>query len=366
MRVLHVLAETGWSGGEVQLDFLVRHLVARGHANRLVLAPDAKFAATASAVGVPVDVVDLRRPLRVRVRRAFRAAVTAFAPDVLHFGCGRSLLWGGIHARGIRVPVRVTTRRIDYPIGRFWRGWRYRSLVDHVVANSIGVQREVLAAGVAPDRVSLVHEGIDLAPWQGIRADRAAARQRLGIAPDALLLACAAALRPRKGQRDLLHAFALLRPRFPQARLFLAGDGTDLALLRRRAVALGIDAAVHIPGAVRPIRDLYAAADVFCMPSFHEGLSNACLEAGAAGLPQVVSPAGGLPEIVADGETGLVVRAGDPNAWSEALSALLADPARRERMGTAAAARVAALFPAQRMVENMERLFERLLRDADG
>jgi len=359
--LLHVLAERGYSGGEAQLEHLIAHLQARGHDNRVLLVAGARFAAPMRALGVEVLEAPLRTPWHPGLWRGIAAVLGRVQPDVLHFGCGRSLLWGGLAARRAKVPLRVTTRRIDYPIGWLWRGWRYRRLVDHVVANCGSVLRRVLAAGVPPERVTLVHEGIDLTPWQGLARERAAARRRLGIDDSALLISCAASLRPRKGQRLLLAAFARITAAHPASRLFLAGDGSDLAALRARARALGIAERVHLPGAVRPVQDLYAASDVFCMPSFHEGLSNACLEASAAGLPLVVSEAGGLPEIVADGETGSVVPCGDVAALAAALARMLRDPAWRERAGAAGAERTARLFTHTRMAAGMEALFLRLL-----
>lgn len=361
MRVLHVLAETGYSGGEVQLEHLLAHLQAQGHANTLLLPPEAKFEAVARRLGADVRLAPLRTPWSPSLWHGVRAAVLESRPDVLHFGCGRSLLWAGLAARRCGVPLRITTRRIDYPIGRGLRGARYRKLVDHVVANCASVLARVRAAGVPEDRVSLVHEGIDLKPWQGIRCARVRARELLGLPADALVVSCAASLRPRKGQAVLIDAFAALAVAHPQAVLVLAGEGTDHAALRARVERAGLAARVRLPGAIRPVQNLYAASDVFCMPSFHEGLSNACLEASAAGLPLVVTAVGGLPEIVADGVTGAVVPAGDAPVLSRALAAQLADPTLRDRYGAAGAQRTAAMFTHDKMAREMEALFLRLL-----
>lgn len=361
MRCLHILAERGYSGGELQLEHLLAHLVAAGHDNTVLLVPGAKFGAVAQRLGVAVRYAPLRSPWHLGLWRGVRTAIAALAPDVVHYGCGRSLLWGGLAARKAAQGVRITTRRIDYPIGRGLRGWRYRMLVDHVVANCAAVRARVLAAGVAPSRVTLIHEGIDVAPWQNLGAMRAAARAALSIPNEALLIACAASLRPRKGQRVLLDAFAGLAAGLPQARLILAGEGSDAGALRAHAARLGIAPRVSLPGAIRPVAQLYAASDVFCMPSFAEGLSNACLEASAAGLPLVVTDAGGLPEIVAHGETGEVVAAGDADVLRAALARLLADPALRARYGAAGAARTAALFTHTGMAQATEALWLRLV-----
>ena len=362
MRVLHVLAEPGWSGGEEQLRILVEHLARRGHENVLLLMPQAKFRSVGERLGLQVHTAQLRRWFDPRVGPGIRGILRGVNPDVLHFGCGRSLLWVGLATRRIAVPLKITTRRIDYPIGRWpWRAFRYRSLVDHVVANCEAVRQRVLGAGVAPDKVTVVHEGIELAPWQGLLERRTPARRTLAIADDALVLCCPATLRPRKGQRALIRAFAGVARRFPTALLVLAGEGSDLESLRRLVAELGLTGRVHIPGAVRPVADLYAASDVFCLASTHEGLANACLEASAAGLPCVVTAAGGLPEIVVDGTTGCVVPIGDEAALALALEALLASPELRARFGTAGALRTAERFSAARSAEGMEALLLALL-----
>ncbi len=365
MRVLHVLAETGYSGGEQQLEHLVRYLHEQGHTNELVLAPGAKFAGVGSELGLRIHDVPLRRPFAPAMWSGTRRAVRAADPQVLHFGCGRSLLWAGLATRGLRVPLRITTRRIDYPIGRVpWRAMRYRRLVDHTAANCQSVRRRVLDAGVPEDRVTLVHEGIDVEPWRGAREGRDAARDLLALPGDAIVVSCAASLRPRKGQRILIEAFAGLVDEFPNAILILAGSGTDLEPLRAEVARRELGERILVPGVIKPVRDLYAASDLFVMPSYHEGLSNACLEASASGLPQIVSSVGGLPEIVEHGVTGEVVPPGDASALREALRRYLGDGTRRAKAGEAGRIRTAENFTARRMAEGMEALFERLLASA--
>jgi glycosyltransferase involved in cell wall biosynthesis len=372
MKVLHVLAEKGYSGGELQLEHVVRHLQQRGHDNALVLPPNARFAEVArDRIGIAEDrihTVDLRRPLRPPVALRLRRALLEELPDVLHFGCGRSLLWGGLFALGwhppgsSQRPLRVTTRRIDYPIPRsFWKAGRYKHLVDHTVANCRSVERRVLDAGVPPERVTVVYEGIDVEPWTHVPEQRASARRAFDLDAEDLLVICPATLRPRKGQAVLIEAFARIAASHPRARLLLAGDGPDRTALQRQAEALRLGDRIQVPGPIRPPEPMFAAADVLVMPSFHEGLSNACLEGSAAGLPLVVTTVGGLPEIVADGETGFTVPPGEVAPLAEALDRLLGDANLRRRCGEAGAERTCSLFTAQRSVEGIEALWTRLL-----
>ncbi|MEO6594656.1 MAG: glycosyltransferase family 4 protein [Planctomycetota bacterium] len=360
MRLLHVLAEKGYSGGEVQLRLLIEHFERHGFANYVLLAPGARFAAVAHELGVPVHEAPLRRWWRPdlwhRIRRAYRAV----DPDVVHFACGRSLYLGGLAARGMRAKT-FTIRRIDYPVRKgILGGFRYTRLCDHTVAICDAIRQRLLAGGVPDERITVVYDGLDPAPWTRLREQRAAARRRLGIAADAQVISCAGVLRPRKGQHVLLAAFAKLAASHPRAVLFLAGGGSELGRLQRQAVLAGLERRVFLPGPVRPVHDVYAASDLFVMPSFHEGLCNACLEASFAGLPQVVSDAGGNGEIVVDGVTGAVVPKGDVGALADALSRYLADPAMAEVHGLAGRARSLQMFTADRLGPEIEAVVRRL------
>jgi glycosyltransferase involved in cell wall biosynthesis len=237
----------------------------------VLLAPGAKFAAAAREMGVTVHEAPLRRWWRPDLWWKTRAAYRRVQPDVVHFACGRSLLLAGLALRGMPAK-KFTIRRIDYPIAKGWRGGaRYTRLVDHTIAICDAIRRRLIAAGVPNDRITLVYDGIDPRPWTGLQDRKAAARARLGIAADAQVVSCAGILRPRKGQHVLIDAFARLANDFPRAVLFLAGGGSEHERLRAQAARLGLAARVFLPGPVKPVFDVYAASDLFVMPSFHEG-----------------------------------------------------------------------------------------------
>ncbi len=161
-----------------------------------------------------------------------------------------------------------------------------------------------------------------------------------------------------KGILDLVEALEALRARFPEARLECAGDG-DLDAIRMRASALGIRDAVILPGWVGPryCAHLYARAAVFVLPSHAEGLPMSLLEAMAAGCAVVASAVGGIPDLVADGENGLLVPPNDCVRLHQALESLLADPALRMRLGNAARATIERRFAAPAAVERLEQLY---------
>lgn len=173
----------------------------------------------------------------------------------------------------------------------------------------------------------------------GIRTDRYAPAQG-----DGGHVVFVGRLDPVKGVTLLLEAFAALRARHPGARLTVAGDGGIRARLEARAKALGLAEAVRFPGYLDEgqVADLLATADMLVLPSFAEGLPVVLMEALAARIPVIATQIAGVPELVEDGVTGLIVPPGDVVALEAAISRLLSDPDLRARMGAAGRAKVEA------------------------
>jgi glycosyltransferase involved in cell wall biosynthesis len=164
---------------------------------------------------------------------------------------------------------------------------------------------------------------------------------------------------PRKGIRFLLEAAAQLKPRFPDLKVVLAGDGFERPELAHLAADLGIGADVTFLGWV-PNADLppyYRAAAVSVIPSLEEGFGIPAAEAMGCEVAVVASDAGGLPEVVEHGVTGLVVPRGDSTALAQAIGALLTDPERRRAMGLAGRERALRLFDWDRSAEQFEQLY---------
>jgi L-malate glycosyltransferase len=222
------------------------------------------------------------------------------------------------HARPGFGPLR---RRVEKQVS---------AAADVVCANAAAVARLCIAEeGCSPDRVAVVHNGIDLR-----RFDALAARPLEGPLPDGgPLVAVVANLWPVKDHRTLLEAAHQVRCRIPDARFALVGDGPERNPLLRRIEELGLRDAVHLLGTRYDVPAILGRASAFCLPSRAEGLSNAIMEAMAAGLPVVATDAGGNPELVRDGGTGFVVPVGDASAMAQRLVEMLSEPARAREMG---------------------------------
>jgi len=211
-----------------------------------------------------------------------------------------------------------------------------------VVSNSDFYKAHYGRLGLDPRRIRVIRSGV--AP--AIPASGAGVRARYGIRDDEVLVTCLARLVERKGQDDLIRAQSGLR-------LLFVGDGPHRQRLENRGAILA--------GTRRDIPEILAASDIVALPSrFGEGCPNALLEAMAAGKPVVACRTGGIPEVVADGETGLLVPREDRDALRAALLRLAGDPELRARMGAAGRDRALREFPVDRLVRSYESLYSEL------
>lgn len=226
---------------------------------------------------------------------------------------------------------------------------------DRVVALSEEDLHEQLRYALAPrSRYRVIRNGIVLPPGpaQGPRA------RVPGRGP---VVGSVGRLTREKGHGLLLDAVARLRPRCPGLRAQIVGGGPDAENLRRRAQALGIAEAVEWRGHRADVFQELAAMDLYVHPALYEGQGLAILEAMACGRPVIATAVGGVPAVVRDGETGVLVPPHDPEAMARAIEALWRDPARAERLARSARAYVERTFPIRAMVQAYEQLYKGLL-----
>jgi len=282
----------------------------------------------------------LLRQERIRILFTFM-----FHPTVL----GRVVGWL------CHVPVRISSERVMAWEGRGRRllnQWTV-PLATHVVAVSERVAAYAAREfRIPPDRLITIVNGVDLEHFRPVMRERDAGPPVIG---------CTARLHRKSDHATLLRAFARLSARWPEARLLLVGHGPEGPRLRALADALGVSPRVHFLGEQPDVAPYLAQMDLYVQASMAEGMPNSVLEAMATGLPVVATAVGGTPELVLDGQTGLLVAPGDPSALADALLALLADRRLAESLGRAGRARVEAHFGEQLMIQQMEALLDRLV-----
>jgi glycosyltransferase involved in cell wall biosynthesis len=366
MRIVHAIARLNVGGAALQVLELAAGQLRRGHDVLVVhgrLAEgEESMAYLAGERDVPTVYVDaLRRELGahegsaiVAVRRILRER----RPDVLHTHAAKAGAVGRIAALTARQPkVRVHTFHGHVLRGYFGaRQERAFTLAERVLARTSAlvavspeVRDDLVALGVAPPgRFTVIAYGFDFA-------------EPAHEGSNGFAVGYAGRLTAIKRPLDLVRVLRGLVDRGVDATLVVVGDGEDRPAVEALAAELGVTQRMRLAGYQRDMAGWYGRFDAFCLASANEGTPVAAIEALAAGVPVVATRVGGTPAVVDDGETGFLVEAGDADSLAARLADLAADPELRGRMGRLGAERMRERYGIERMVEETERLYERLL-----
>jgi glycosyltransferase involved in cell wall biosynthesis len=356
MRILHVDTATEWRGGQNQIVVTAEGQLSRGH-DVLVLANEAgELLVRARAATLPVRAAAVGRgDLSFRTLSAIREAVRAFTPDVIHVHESHGIPGAILAARGNSSrPALVVSRRVDFPL-RLLSRLKYGRM-DRILAVSRAVRDVLVRSGLEPGKVVLVHEGVrDRRPLAGGRD----ALRSLGIPEDALLVGNVAQLVDHKDHATLLRAAAIVLEGRPSTRFLICGDGPLRAELEVLATSLRIRDRVTFAGFRGDLDSLVPCFDIFCLSSHLEGLGTSVLDAMCFARPVVATRAGGIPDAVADGETGRLAEPRDHAGLARALIETLDSKPLRDRYGAAGRARFEKDFTSAAMVEATLRAYAR-------
>ena len=282
--------------------------------------------------------------------------------DLVHTNTSVTL-GGAAAARVAGIPHVWHVREIYTGFERWWPA--YRRLL--VTADALPcVSRATWAQFDGAPEACVLPDGLAIDPW---RADRAVARAAVGVPTDATVVAVLGRISGWKGQDVLVRALgqAALSGRGDIVALIAGdpwrGEERHLRHLHEIAARLGVSGRVVVAGFRADVENVYGAADVVVVPSKHpDPFPNAALEAAAAGCCVVAGAHGGLPEMLRDGETGILVGPDDPRALADVIARLADDPARREALGAAARPDVRERFSTALMLERVQTLYDRLTR----
>ncbi len=365
LSVVHVVLSLQTGGLERVVTDLVGEERALGQRVAVVTLSDrGELASTVEAAGVPVICAHKPAGLRFKTTQDLAAIFGKLRPDVVHTHQIGALFYAGPAARRAGVPLVVHTEHGKH-YDRFRTRWLGRLASRHA-ARVFCVSQDLashmlLHRVVQPSKVLVVVNGIDTNRFNR-QGEGSKLRQTLGVPCDAPVVGTIGRLTEVKRQDSLIRAFVAVRQRVPEAHLLIVGDGPLMAELRGLAAELGVEQAVHFPG-YQPQPERYLQVmDVFALSSRSEGMPLVLLEAGAMGLPVVAMRVGGVPEVIVQGHTGLLVAPGDEAALATALSELLADVPLAQRMGTAARERVLSTFSLSRMAGEYQQQYQELLR----
>jgi glycosyltransferase involved in cell wall biosynthesis len=353
MFSLHVDTARTWRGGQNQVLLTVLGLRAQGHRAALVAHPDGELHRRAEE-GPDLIPIASSGDLDLRAAWTLSRVLRMMRPTVVHAHDAHAVSMVALARSLGRLdppPFFVVSRRVDFHLRRnAFSRWKYGQ-VDRFLCASDAIRSMLVGDGIANTRAATVHDGVDLEHVKA--APRLDAHAELWLPAGAPLVGNVAALVPHKGHRYLISAASEVVRSVPDARFVIVGEGELEATLRQQIRDLHLERHVLLAGFRPDALSLQKGFDLFALSSVTEGMGSVLLDAMAIGQATVATRAGGIPEVVVDGHTGVLVPVGDAHALAAAIVQLLEDPARRATLGAAAHARVREHFSAERMVQRI-------------
>ena len=375
LAILHIDPERSWGGGETQVLSLSRYLHQAGHRSVVAADPRGCLYQRLRQENLSCHPLRIRNDLDVlaghTLRRLIQASLAHSANpyDVVHFHTARAhALSPWLHGLPIK---RVVTRRMDYPLKKgHWTRFLYTHSVDTVVAISHGVATALLAGGVPETQLRRIPSGVETERFVSRPETRASMRthllQQYGIGLTDSLIISTGALVERKDYHSLLQAVHQLHHNGLQLHALICGEGSLRARLEAEVHRHGLDSYIHFIGFCPDVPAYLTAADMFVHVPIWEGLGVAVIEALAAGLPVIASQVGGIPELIEDQSTGLLIRPRDPIALAAALGRLIGTPGFARALGQAGQAHAQEYFDVHTMAQANEVLYYELLTDKNN
>src|SRR6476619_1051009 len=360
MFSLHIDTARSWRGGQNQVLVTVMGLRSLGHRATLVAHPTGQLR---ERVEEGLDLIPLAPANELDLSAAWRLSrlIKRLKPEIVHahdpHGVAMAALALSMSTELAKPPL-IAARRVDFHLkGNSLSRWKYRQ-VDCFICVSEAIRTMLIADGVPPARTVVVNEGIDLERVEA--APPAKLHEELWLPRHAPIVGNVAALVRHKGQRYLIEAAAIVIRQIPDARFVIAGEGELRGALERQVKEHKLEKHVYLLGFRPDVLSLQKIFDVFVMSSVTEGLGTSLLDAMACAKPVVATAAGGIPEVVEDGLTGLLVPTRDPEAMAAAIVRLLNDAGLRRQMGEAALLSARERFSVERMVLDTLRVYQRV------
>src|SRR3989442_9158220 len=364
MVSLHIDTARTWRGGQSQVFYTVTGLRALGQRAVLVAHPDGELY---RRMEQDDDLIPLAARSEVDLSSAWRFSRTLkrIRPDVVqaHDPHGVAMVAAALSMTAPSPrPLFLASRRVEFRIAHnSFSRWKYAQ-VDCFVANSGAVRDRLVADGIPSARIAIVNEGIDVGRMAALPA--ADIHAALHLPAGAPVVGNVAALVPHKGHRHLIDAAALVVREVPDARFVIVGDGELRSELDKHVRNTHLQRHVFLAGFRTDVLELTKAFDLFAMSSVEEGMCTALVDAMAASTAAVATRAGGIPEVLVDGETGYLGEPRDHHAMAERLRGLFGKQPLRTRMGQAALPPAAERFTGHRRVQGTAHLYERVMAGA--
>lgn len=358
LKILYVDTDKQWRGGQEQLLSLMLGMKSRQHQTFLAAPSEAPLSRKAQEANIPMLPFQQRNDLSPSAFFRLFDIIRTRKFDIVHINSPRAILSGSIMSKLCAVPLRICSRRVNFPLKSWLSSLKYNWTGTKVVAVSKSISRTLIDSGVRPELVDVIYEGVDLK-----RIDNQPVPD-FPCTKNGLIVGTVAHMSPEKGHHFLLEAAQTLIKEFPETLFVFVGTGFLMSELKNKARQLEIENNVFFTG-FRSDSDAFTKNfDLFCLPSLSEGLSSAVLVAMANRLPVVATRVGGNPELVIDGKTGILVPPKESQRLAEALGQVLRYQELRETLGRNGRQRVQESFTLLQKLDATEEIYRKLLASA--
>ncbi|MCP4231448.1 MAG: glycosyltransferase family 4 protein [bacterium] len=370
-KILMVHNYSSWGGNLATVLALSIGLRERGYPVETALPKSEAYAPRFADAGFSINNFEVRSKYDLGAITRLKRIIKEGGFDIIHSHTRRADMAAGYAGMSSGAKTVVTHHgqiNLDGATFEFRNGIServYNFILRNYFAVNIAVSYEIAEelrdmCRVEPGRIRVIANGINGEPFEKAAKRRTEYRRKYGLEEDDIAVVTVASL-GRKGHQDIVAAAALLHDDYPQTKYLFAGTGFGRDDIERKIAETGLNDTVRLLGFVEDIPGLMAAGDVFCLPTYSEGLSIAIIEAMAAGLPVAASDVGGNPELVEDGVNGSIFPPRNPAALADALRPLLADSELRRKIAVRNANRVNTLFTSSRMVGGYMKLYSDLI-----
>jgi len=362
VRILQVYPKSDYfTGAAIQLRELAWGLRARGHRVVIATRPSEEWARQCAAAGMAHAPLPMRHSLDLTSAWRLARLIRGERIEVVHCQKGRARTLALLAGILVKIPVLVLNRGVSFPLDRWNRLGYTTSRVTAVVAVCQSIKRRLVATGVPADKIEVIYSGTDLTRFHP-HVDGSAIRRELALGPEHTLIT-QVGIRSWRGNDDVLEAMTRVHAAAPQCRLLFVGAPPPRVIsMLDKARRRDLGDAVFVLGHRHDIPAILAGSDLVVDASYAGlGLTGSLREALAVETPVIGTDLEGMPELITDGETGLLVPPRNPDALAQAILRIVENPTRAKAMARAGRKRVEQQFSATLKVERTEALYRRLL-----
>lgn len=364
MSLFQIDAGKEWRGGQRQSLFLAKELKRKGLPFFFIVQPESPLHQKACEAELPVLPFKIRNEFDLPAILRLAWAMKRKKCLLVHFHDAHSAAVGSVAASLAKVSFRIITRRVDFPLKKnYFSRRKYMKNVDAIIAISEGVKKVLVEGGVDPENVEVISSGIDFSSFEedsSALTSKDYLHREFSFAVDDYLVGIVAHLADHKGHQYLIQATKILKQQAPKIKTIIVGEGPLSMELDRQAKELDVEDIIFFLGFRKDIPKILSSLDLFVLSSHLEGMGSSILDAMASRLPVVATKVGGIPEVVINGETGLLVPPRNPSALARAILRLYSDKTLASRLGQKGYELVHRKFSAEAMAEKVVRLYEKI------